>query len=56
MINVSFKHLSLEERELMHVMAQKGVSHRKIAEKLDRSQSSISRELKRNKMYGQTYF
>lgn len=50
-----FKHLSLEERELMYGLLQKGYSHRQIATKLNRSQSSISRELKRNTRYGNEY-
>lgn len=39
----------------MYGMMQKGLSHRKIAEKLNRSQRSITRELNRNKKYGKAY-
>lgn len=52
---MSFKHLNLEERELMYGMLKQGFSHRKIAEKLNRTQSSISREIKRNTKYGKDY-
>lgn len=45
---MSYKHLSLEERHYIKVERKAGRSMNKIAESLDRSQSSISRELKRN--------
>lgn len=45
---MSFKHLSLEERHYIEVERKEGTSINKIAKKLDRSQCTISRELKRN--------
>ena len=45
---MSYKHLSLEERHYIKVELKAGRSINKIAESLDRSQSSISRELRRN--------
>lgn len=39
----------------MYGMLERGISHRKIAEKLGRSQSSISREIKNNTKYGKNY-
>jgi transposase, IS30 family len=50
-----YKHLSLEEREKLYGMLERGFSHRKIAKKLNRSQSSISREIKRNQRCGPGY-
>lgn len=55
MIYVCFKHLSLEEREIIAIELAKGNSLRSIAKKLDRSHTSLSRELKRNTKYGKTY-
>lgn len=52
---MSFKHFDLEERELIYGLLQKGISQRGIAKQLNRSQSSISREIKRNKRYGKGY-
>lgn len=45
----TYKHLSLEEREKLFVLNEKGLSLRKIARSLRRDVSSLSRELKRNK-------
>ena len=45
---MSYKHLSLEERHYIKVERKAGISMNKIASSLKRSQSSISRELKRN--------
>jgi thiol-disulfide isomerase/thioredoxin len=45
---MSFKHLSLSEREVLFGMLLLGYSHRDIALKLGRSQSSVSREIKKN--------
>lgn len=42
------KHLSLEEREQITVLQAKGLSIRKIAKELDRSPSTICRELNRD--------
>lgn len=47
-----YKHISLEEREQIAVLQAKGWSHRKMAKALGRKQSSISREVKRNKRHG----
>lgn len=52
---MAYRHLRLEERELLYGMLQKGESQRSIARKLGRSQSSISRELRRNTRYGKEY-
>lgn len=49
-----YKHLNLEEREKIYALKQKGLSLRDIAKKLDRSASTISRELRRPK-YGNEY-
>lgn len=43
-----YKHLTAEERDLLAVMRSEGKSLRQIAAKLNRSLSTISRELKRN--------
>ena len=45
---MSYKHLSLAERYYIQVERKKKVSQSKIAEAVGRSQSTISRELKRN--------
>lgn len=50
-----YKHLSLEEREKLYAFEQSGLSLREIARRLKRSQSSLSRELKRNAKYGKPY-
>lgn len=52
---IKFKHLSLEEREKLYGMLERGLSHRKIAGVLGRSQSSISREIERNTKFGKEY-
>ena len=41
-------HLSLEERSIIERLVQKGKSNKAIAEVLDRSKSTIGRELERN--------
>ena len=43
-----YNHLSLKERELLAIWQGQEVSHREIAKRLGRNQSSISRELKVN--------
>lgn len=43
-----YTHFTLEERFMLYELRKKGCSIRKIAEYMDRSPSSISRELKRN--------
>ena len=42
------KHLSLEERNIIERLVQAGKSNKAIAEVLDRSKSTIGRELERN--------
>lgn len=51
MLKRKFKHLDLEERELMFGLLLKGYSFREIGECLDRPHTTISRELKRNAKY-----
>ena len=46
---MSYKHLTLIERTAIFYRSSKGDSIRSIAKYLDRSHSTISRELKRNK-------
>lgn len=45
---MKYKHLTIEERETIQIMLWKKKSIRSIAKKLNRSPSSISREVKRN--------
>ena len=42
---MSYKHLSLEERHYIEIERKKGLSLNTIAKALDRSQSTISREI-----------
>lgn len=51
-----YRHLSLVERERLYGFLKQGTSLRGIAKKLGRSQSSLTRELKRNIRYGNEYF
>jgi IS30 family transposase len=51
-----YKHLSLEERERLYALHEQGISLREIARKINRSQSSLTRELRRNVRYGIEYF
>ncbi len=46
---MSYEHLSLEERHYIEVELRNGSSMNEIAKSLNRSQSTISREVKRNK-------
>lgn len=50
-----FKHLSLEERELLAIELAKGTSLRDIAKKLGRNHTSLGRELENNTRYGKEY-
>ena len=50
-----YKHLSLEEREKLYAFQKMGLSQREIGKRLKRSQSNLSRELKRNAKYGAEY-
>ena len=45
---MSYKHLSLEERHYIEFSLKEGISQNNISETLGRSQSSITREIKRN--------
>ena len=45
----SYKHFTLEERKYLQKLLSEGYSQRKIAAILERSPSSVSRELKRNR-------
>jgi len=53
---MKYRHLSLEEREKLYGLKGQGMSLRSIGKKLGRSQSSLTRELKRNIKYGREYF
>ena len=44
----TYHQLTLEEREKLYGMQQKGMTLRAIAKKLNRSHTSLSRELRRN--------
>lgn len=46
---MSYTHFTLEERKYLQKLLSEGLSFRKIAAILERSPSSISREVKRNK-------
>lgn len=50
-----YQHLTLEERERLYGLQEQGKSLRSIAKLLNRSQSSLSRELKRNIKYGEAF-
>jgi IS30 family transposase len=45
---MSYQHLNLTERHYIEMCRKKGVSHNQIAKDLGRSQSTISREIRRN--------
>lgn len=45
---MNYPHLNIEERIVISQLSVSGISIREIAKQLDRSQSTISRELKRN--------
>lgn len=51
----TFRHLSLEERELYFLWKNQGVSLRVIGKRLGRSHSTFVREPKRNAKYGRPY-
>ena len=53
---MKYRHINLEEREKLYGFKGQGMSLRAIAKKLGRSQSSLTRELKRNIKYGNEYF
>lgn len=52
---MQYSHLSLSERVELYADLKLGMSLRAIAKKLDRSVSSLSRELKRHTRYGRSY-
>lgn len=49
---MSYKHLTTFERARIETLYEQGISIRNIAKKLERSPSTISRELKRNSQKG----
>ena len=51
-----YKQITLEERERLYALREQGKSLRTIAKELGRSQSSLTRELRRNIRYGREYF
>ena len=50
-----YRHLSLLEREKLYALKSQGLSLREVGRRLKRSQSNLSRELKRNAPYGAEY-
>lgn len=52
---MSYKHLSLEEREKLYALKEQGLSLRDIGKRLKRSDTTLGRELKRNAKYGAVY-
>lgn len=52
---MSYTHITIEERKSLQEFKREGLSIREIARRLDRSASSISRELKRNGNKDKTY-
>lgn len=50
-----YKHLTIDERESLYLMKNQGISIRKIAAALNRSPSTISREIERNKVFHRPY-
>lgn len=50
-----YEHLNLEEREKFFGWKQRGLSLRAIARRLNRSASTLSKELKKNTKYGKAY-
>ncbi len=50
----NYTHLSYEERVEIRVLRKQGMSLRKVAREIDRSPSTISRELKRNEQFSGT--
>ena len=46
-----YKHLNIEEREKLYLMLNQGISIRRIAASLNRSPSTVSREIQRNQIY-----
>jgi IS30 family transposase len=50
-----YKHLNLEEREILFAGRESGKSFREIGERLGRDHSTLSREWRRNAKYGKPY-
>ena len=50
-----YKHLNIEEREKLYLMLNQGISIRRIAASLNRSPSTVSREIQRNQIYFKPY-
>lgn len=50
-----YKHLNIEEREKLYLMLNQGISIRKIAVSLNRSPSTVSREIRRNQIFFKPY-
>lgn len=53
---MSYKHITIEERACISKLLREGSSIRQIAEILDRSPSTISREIRRNKSKNNQYY
>jgi IS30 family transposase len=51
----TYKHLTLEEREILYKHKALGYTYRKIGKLLGRSHTTLSREYRRNAKYGQEY-
>ena len=52
----TYTHITLAERERLYALREQGKSLRRIAKEIGRSQSSLTRELRRNVRYGNEYF
>jgi len=52
---MKYRHLSLEEREILFAELRQGKSYRQIGRILNRSHTTIKREVNRNAKYGFTY-
>jgi transposase, IS30 family len=52
---ITYKHLSLEEREKLYALKEQKLSLREIAITLHRSHTTLSRELRRNKRFFSPY-
>ena len=48
---MKYKHLSLEEREILYAMREQGKSFREVSKLLNRSHTTLSREYRRNAPY-----
>jgi len=51
----SYRHLKLEERELLYCLREQGLTFREIGDRLKRNHTSLSREYRRNAKYGKPY-